>query len=528
MRNRYSQAWVVLSLLLLFSVLATSEAVQESLTYDEPAHYKYGEQILNLDSSRFDDSKMPFSILNVLPVKLIQSFFPGLLEGHWQFERIGRISTIGISILLGLLIYKWSNELFGGFAGIFSLLFFALEPNIIAHSHLITTDIFAAFAITLSVYCFWRFTNTPNLKWGLTSSLCLGLAQLAKYTSVFLFPLLLLVALVQYGPSAFGAIRRGNGRAISRGLRLFFGYFILHIGISLIVINAGFLFNKSFLPLGDYQFHSDLFLNIQDGFSRFSGLPVPFPQPYVEGLDLIRFRERTGVGYGGIYLLGDLRNSGGFLGYFFTASLLKVPIATQLFILVAIIDYILRREKSGFLNKEWYLVGPVLFFAVYFNFFFRAQIGLRYYLVIFPFMLVFIGSLFREWEKVFQPKLWLVVTGCTYLFLSVLSYYPHHLSYVNEIIWDRTKAYRYLADSNIDWGQNEAYLTEYLETHSNAIIEPAEPIEGLLIVSVNRLVGVRGGPEQYRWLRDNFEPIGHLVYSYLIYEITLEDLDRIQ
>ena len=153
MRKKYSQAWVVLGLLLLFTVLATSEAIQDSLTYDEPAHYRYGEQILNLDSSRFDDSKMPFSILNVLPVKLIQSFFPGLLEGHWQFERIGRISTIGISILLGLLIYKWSNELFGGFAGIFSLLFFTLEPNIIAHSHLITTDIFAAFAITLSVYC---------------------------------------------------------------------------------------------------------------------------------------------------------------------------------------------------------------------------------------------------------------------------------------------------------------------------------------------------------------------------------------
>ena len=528
MRKKYSQAWVVLGLLLLFTVLATSEAIQDSLTYDEPAHYRYGEQILNLDSSRFDDSKMPFSVLNVLPVKLIQSFIPGLLEGYWQFERIGRISTIGISILLGILIYKWSNELFGGFAGIFSLLFFTLEPNIIAHSHLITTDIFAAFAIALSVYCFWRFTNTPNLKWGLISSLCLGLAQLTKYTSVFLFPLLFLIALVQYGPDVYANIRSGNGRAICRGLRLFFGYLILHIAISLIVINAGFLFNKSFLPLGDYQFQSDLFLNIQGKFSRFAGLPVPFPQPYLEGLDLTRFRERTGAGYGAIYLLGDLRNSGGFLGYFFIASLYKVPIVTQLIVFVAILDYIIRRKKSGFLKKEWYLVAPVLFFAIYFNFFFRAQIGLRYYLVVFPFVLVFIGSLFREWESVFQPKTWLVFAGCTYLILSVFSFYPHHISYVNEIIWDRTKVYRCLADSNVDWGQSEAYLAEYLETHSNAIVEPVEPIEGLLIVSVNRLVGVRGGPEQYRWLRENFEPIDHLAYSYLIYEINLEDLGRIQ
>ena len=43
-------------------------------------------------------------------------------------------------------------------------------------------------------------------------------------------------------------------------------------------------------------------------------------------------------------------------------------------------------------RDEWFLLCPVLFFAVYFVFVFNAELGIRYALVVFPLIHVFGGS----------------------------------------------------------------------------------------------------------------------------------------
>ena len=45
-------------------------------------------------------------------------------------------------------------------------------------------------------------------------------------------------------------------------------------------------------------------------------------------------------------------------------------------------------------------------------------------------------------------------------------------------------------------------------------------------MTANWLVGVFA-PEKFRWLRENFEPDGHIAYSYLVYRITPQDLERL-
>ena len=47
-----------------------------------------------------------------------------------------------------------------------------------------------------------------------------------------------------------------------------------------------------------------------------------------------------------------------------------------------------------------------------------------------------------------------------------------YLTYFNEFVWNRTQAYKYLADSNIDWGQSSIQLSQYLTDHPDAIFEP--------------------------------------------------------
>jgi len=89
-------------------------------------------------------------------------------------------------------------------------------------------------------------------------------------------------------------------------------------------------------------------------------------------------------------------------------------------------------------------------------------------------------------------------------------------------------AYKYLADSNIDWEQSKLYLKEYQEAHPEAIISPQYKItSGLIVVNANDLVGVTQKPEMYQWLRENFEPVDTVAYSYLIYDITPKQIDHL-
>jgi hypothetical protein len=62
---------VVASLIIIFLFLTLGSIVlgEKSLTYDEPQHFRYGEQILELNSERFIDSKMPFPFLNAYAEK---------------------------------------------------------------------------------------------------------------------------------------------------------------------------------------------------------------------------------------------------------------------------------------------------------------------------------------------------------------------------------------------------------------------------------------------------------------------------
>jgi hypothetical protein len=58
------------------------------------------------------------------------------------------------------------------------------------------------------------------------------------------------------------------------------------------------------------------------------------------------------------------------------------------------------------------------------------------------------------------------------------------------------------------------------------VIEPPLPQPGLILVGANKLVGVYE-PERYRWLRENFTPVGHVGYSYLLFRVTPERLREV-
>jgi hypothetical protein len=508
-----------LCLLGVFVLLALASLPFLSLTTDEPIHYRYGTRILTSDAGRFDDSVMPISALNAFPAWLGERLPDSRASRVLRHFQVARLPTLLAAVGLGCVVYAWSKRLYGAAGGLLSLSLYAVDPNLLAHSRLITQDLFLAASIVLFLYLTWRFLRRRTLGRALAAALALGVAQTTKYTGVALFPLLGLMVAVYDLPRLIPSVRRRRwgllGRYLGRTLLLAMLFLFVAAG----VINLAFLREYTFRPLQEYEFRSDFFQTIQRGGEGMAWLRVPVPYPYVQGLDRVIDKERTGQGHGKIYLLGELRHPEGFPGYFLIAYVLKTPIAMQAIFVISLALLVRGWSWARVFRNEQVLVVPWLAFLVYFNFFYQAQLGLRFVLMTFPLMHVLSGRLGQAAQGWSRLKRGILGVGLASIALSTVSYYPDYLAYFNEIVWDRRTAYRYLADSNLDWGQSETYLRDFLASHPQAIVDPTELTTGEVIVRVNSLVGITEDPQRYAHLREDCFPDATIGHAYLLYRL---------
>jgi Dolichyl-phosphate-mannose-protein mannosyltransferase len=517
----------VLGLLSVFALLALASLPFLSLTTDEPIHYRYGTRILASDAGRFDDSVMPISALNAIPSWLGEHLPESRVARVLRHFQVARLPTLLAAVGLGWVVFAWSKRLYGTAGGLLSLCLYTFDPNLLAHSRLITQDLFLTASIVLFLYLTWRFLRRRTLGRAMAAAVALGVAQTAKYTGVALFPLLGLLVLVYDLPRLIPSIRRRRWGLLGRYLGKTLLLALLFLFVAAAVINLAFLREYTFRPLHEYEFRSDFFQAIQRGAGGMEWLRVPVPYPYVQGLDRVIDKERTGQGHGKIYLLGELRHPEGFPGYFLIAYALKTPIAMQVIFVLSLALLIRRWTWAGVLRKEQILLVPLLAFLVYFNFFYQAQLGLRFVLMTIPLLHILSGRLGQAAQGWSSLKRGLLGVGLASIALSTLSYYPDYLAYFNEIVWDRRTAYRYLADSNLDWGQSETFLRDYLAAHPEAIVDPTVLSAGEVIVRVNSLVGITEDPERYAHLREDCFPDATIGHAYLLYRLPCGSGDEV-
>ena len=537
-QNRIALALV--AFFILFEILSVQKV---SMTNDEFLNDQYGMNILNLNSNRIvrgkgnvvDDSKMPITALNAVPAKLAESLPNNGFKNFLGDLNTARFVTVIFSTLAAWLVFSWSRSLYGFVPSLISLFLYIFDPNIIAHSELVTNDLYCVGAVLFSSWCLWKFANQRSVINGLILAFALALSQITKYTAVALYPLAVSALLLYDMPALIDACKKRAMRVLGSYFLKYAVYICVAVLVLILVLNVGYVFNRTFTPLGIYDFGSRVFRAIQfrtiKAVPVLRGFPLPTPYPYLQGLDQMLVTNSTGARYGPVYLLGQVHTDGkGFMGYYFVASFLKVPIATQIIVLGAILVYLMdgkRRER--FLSNEVFFLVPVVFYTIYFNFLLNAQVGIRYYLIVFPLLYVFAGSLFVNWpEFSFKQK----AAGfllALYLIVSVLSYYPFYLSYFNEFVWDRKYAYKFLADSNLDWNQGEYYLQTYLNEHPNAVYLPSQPMSGMIIVPDNFMAGLskKRDPVLYSLLRNDFQPTETIAYEYLVFDISPDKLKQV-
>ena len=84
------------------------------------------------------------------------------------------------------------------------------------------------------------------------------------------------------------------------------------------------------------------------------------------------------------------------------------------------------------------------------------------------------------------------------------------------------QSYRLLADSNLDWGQNEPLVQDFLARNPDVVLNPGEPVCGRVLMSANRLTGVIGTRKNWKspaWTW-RYQPVAHVGYAHFLFDIS--------
>lgn len=492
---------------------------QSSLTYDEMDHWSYGKRILKIQPQRvypFDDaSTMPVTGLNAIPRAVEQLVDPSLRKTDAGFSDIlhGRYVTLFLCLLTGILIWQWSRELFGELAGLVSLFLFVFCPNLNAHGTLLTTDSYAALFTLATIYTLWRFIQVSSWRHFFLFAICLSVSQVVKPSLIHLLPLSGAVSLIVI-------LYRGNWKTNWRKQLIRVGIITL---ILFGVINLAFFFQGTGQSLNGYTFHSQTFKNLQAGI--FSSVWLPFPIPYVEGIDLTMYMNELGAGHpevsGPNYLLGKTRTGSGFWYYYFISFIFKTPLS----VLLLLLGLLFLLWKKSATRREGWTVFLLLTLSIYFLLVFgltnRSQVGIRHVLMVYPLVYVALGY----WGKAITSFKWKGVLFATMLLYSGFTYYrfyPNLIAYHNELVPDK-KVYTIMASSNVDFGQSTFRVQTFLKNNPDYRIPDSIPRAGKYIQGVDAYLGLM---DKYKinWLNDHFKPVGQFDHSFLLFEVTESEL----
>jgi len=500
-------------------------------TFDEKDHLQYGVLLAKGVARKFDpqmDSKMPVSWLNAVPTIVHSHLEPiglpyvGVLLDH----RVARCATILATFFFSLVVFSYAQAFYGRRAGLLAQTLFVLSPNINAHGTLTTTDLYGGLAIVCSLYALHRFILNPSLGTAAITALAVALAQLTKFVSLTLFVAVVLV------PVAVALHGRWQPQ-IYKGprLRQIVALIALTVLFSGVAINLAFLVYRPLQPLSDYQFRSEFFQRVQQ-IPILRSIPMPLPQPFVQGLDWIEYHEKSGRQSGNVALLGEVRGpelkeKGGFWHYYLVAYVLKTPLGMQI-LLAAGVGWIFRKRKlNDFLTHEFSLVLVAALIAIPLSLDSGKQIGVRHILPVLAIATIISGAALAP-TAITRRRGMAVALGLVWTVVSVGSYYPHLIPYFNEIVLDRKMAYSYLADSNLDWGQNSRAVHRFLDSNPEVALAPKAPTVGRALFPANFVAGVFPTTADH-WIRQTrLQPSAHVGYAHLLFDVTQADLDRLE
>jgi len=431
-------------------------------------------------------------------------FFPNPESVAWHTRPVNAF----LGSVLGLLLWLVARSLYSTDAANFVLALFAFSPSLIAHFSLAATS---DGALTLMLFatvfqlCRWR----RDRSWPQTAlfGLVLGGLLISKASSLpFFAAAIALMLVLKPGSIAIRPAEWNLRKAVTAFL------------ISFLVVWGAYDFHVSKVTFvaSDVQMRI-VIPNRPDPVIRQS------PRAFQISVPVPAFEFIQGIGY---QLAHDQRGHSGFLlghtyrggspMYFPIVALLKWPTIVLALLLAGVGMIFLRRTP---LPRDFALWAafPVGYFLL--SEFSRLNLGERYILPIYPFVLLLCGSLWH-FTRGRRTVLVLLLLAVAIHVGDVLRYAPDYLSYFNLFVRP-SSGYKLLSDSNVDWGEGLVTLRHYQQAHPSVPIHlayfgnvapavygirsiplmPHEHVSGTVIVSATYLSGqTLPDPSAYQWV----------------------------
>jgi hypothetical protein len=383
---------------------------------------------------------------------------------------------------------------------------------------LATTDLYHALGVVGALFFFRRFLLQPSMSRGFISALTLALAQITKPFAIALYAIFFLFIV-------FATVNRRSYPPLTKKQAV--AFIAMAAMCFVAVLNVAFTFDRTFKPLGYFlDEHPRLKIaavNRVHWLPAMARVPLPVPYPFLQGIYMTKYDETVGRTYGNIYLLGETRDTTdpavhGFKSYYAVAYFYKEPIALQILFVWGLVWILRNRKRGDFATGEGLLLVSAAVLVIWLSCLSKAQMGIRHILPALAIETIIAGAPFSRFPSKPWPQKALLGGLVLWLAGSVASYYPQMIPYMNEWVGDRRYAYKILADSNLDWGQDQAIVDDFLRKHPDVVLDPQGPAVGHVLVRANRLTGIYGW-DSATYIAQHYQPVAQVGYAHFLFYI---------
>lgn len=459
-----------------FAALQFVSARQRSATWDEPVHIAAGYEALTRQDFRVEPTHPPLlrmwaalpllamsisamdtSETDVAPASAWMN--GGAYDAARRFlytdndaDRVlawTRAMVVALGVIGGVLVFAWSFEWLGFGPAVFALVFYLLSPNIAAHTALVTTDAGVAIFFFGAAYFLWRTCREPGLLNVGALTVCVALAVTTKFSGLALGPIVATML-------AWTVMRKRMAPQRAMGIASVIA------GVTVLAVWAAYGFRYAPGP-GDASLLA--FDQGTSGLVRESPLASILgwidghrllPNAFTQGL-LFSLQTQVNTAY-----LAGTYAAGGWWYYFPFAFLIKTPLAFLLLLGTGAVTYIRRRSQLGVENELFVLVPALGYLALAMSSSFN--VGLRHILPVYPFTILIAAAAVQQFLSMRPDKSRSVLAAVTLVAaIEFVSVFPYTLTFFNQLVGGPRNGFRYLADSNLSWGQSLKPLKMWME-----------------------------------------------------------------
>lgn len=515
--------WIIFAIMIFFVTVSLLNAKNDSATFDEVAHIPAGYSYITKQDTRLNPEHPPLlKDLIGIPLAFLDlkfdttgNFWTGENlpriwdDGQWgagkhllyeagnnpdQILFWARLPIVLISVLLGLFLFKWGKEIAGILGGLFALTLYAFDPNILGHNHYVTTDIGIAAFLTFAFYYFLKFIKNPTWKNVIVGGFFLGLVNLVKFSSLMAYPILGLV-LIAY--PFFKKLSHTEAKDSEKFLRFriflnYFGKSLIAFAISMVVIWILYFANTLNMPREiiarqiNFSFPLDdpnplsQITNSSLGALNSTAITKPFAE-YFLGVTMVFKRVAGG---NGAYFLNNVSSKASSI-YFPLVFALKESLPFLMLIIFAIVFTLAqafrtlatglreRNFKKHFKHfwqtrvTEYTLFGFIVLYS-YLSITGNLNIGLRHLFPIMPLIYLLVTKKVFEFLRgrhaLTKQQIHVLLSILIIWIMAIpLFAYPNYVSYFNQTVGGSKNGYKYVTDSNVDWGQDLKRLKIWLD-----------------------------------------------------------------